>query len=274
MVSRLLRTAGRAFVPVGISMNQMLRQSSCAAPKPDPLPSVDILIFQYSICPFCHFVRANLDYLGLPYQIVEVNPITQREIEFLDKPRKVPIVILDDEITKDSNVIVMKVKEILESKGADKKALKALFPPDTEKWMSWSREQLAVKIYPNITRNFSEAWQAFEYAGTVSSWSWYEKYMNRWIGPVAMFFANGKVKKKYNIIDERAELSATVQEWVAAIGDRKFLHGDHITSPDLCVYGVLRAIAGFDTFVTLMQDERLKRWYDRVDAEVEQRKAK
>lgn len=274
MYRSLLRSAGRVFIPAGVSVNQVVRQSSCTAPEPPPLPAIDVLLYQYRICPFCHIIRANLDFMGIPYRTVEVNPVTQSELEFIEKPRKVPVVVLEGEVVRESDVIVMRVKGLIESKSGDKTVLKELFPADTEKWMAWAKEQLAVKIYPNITRNFSEAWQAFSYTGDVTTWSWYERWGNRVVGPVAMFFANGKVKKKYNIIDERKELLATVQEWKAAIGTNNYLHGDVVTSPDLCVYGVLRAIAGFDTFNLLMEDPSLRAWYDRVDGEVEKRKAK
>lgn len=276
MYRRLLVSAGRVFIPAGVSVHQFVRQSCSApaAPEAPPLPEIDILLYQYSICPFCHIIRANLDYLGVPYRTIEVNPLSQAEISFVEKPRKVPIVLLDGELTRESDTIVMKVKEIIEKKTGKKDVLKVMFPSDTERWMAWSKEQLAVKIYPNITRNFSEAWQAFGYIHDVSTWTWYEKYGNRLIGPVAMFFANGKVKKKYGIIDERKELLATIQEWKVALAGKKFLHGDVITTPDLCVYGVLRAIAGFDTFNILMEDATLKAWYDHVDAEVQKRKAK
>lgn len=277
MYRSLLRTAGRVLIPAGVSVNQFARHSSCAAPAvPDmpAMPDIDILLYQYSICPFCHIIKANLDFMGLPYRTVEVNPISQKEVEFAEKPRKVPIVLLDGELTRESDVIVMTIKAIVEKKTGRQDALKGMFPADTAKWLAWAKEQLAVKIYPNITRNFSESWQAFGYVNDVPTWTWYERYGNRLLGPVAMFFANGKVKKKYGIIDERKELIATIQEWKTALGDKNYLHGSFVTAPDLCVYGVLRAIAGFDTFNILMEDPVLKGWYDRVDAEVERRKAR
>jgi microsomal prostaglandin-E synthase 2 len=276
MMFRSMRAASRVFIPAGVTVNHFVRQSSCASSaKPDPvLPAVDILLFQYSICPFCHMIRANMDYLGLPYSVIEVNPLTQSELAFVDKPRKVPVVIMDGEVVKESDAIVLKLKDVIETKSGDKKILKSLFTGDSEKWMAWSKEQLAVKIYPNITRNFSESWQAFEYTSGIESWTWYERFGNRVLGPVAMFFANGKVKKKYNIIDERKELLGCVQEWKAALNGKNFLHGDVITAPDLFVFGVLRSIFGFETFNILMEDAVLKGWYDRVNVQVEQRKFK
>jgi microsomal prostaglandin-E synthase 2 len=272
-----MRGVMRTSVPLALGSTLLMKRSVCEHSKSNTdhrahISDIDILMFQYKICPFCNLVKANLDYLGLPYRVVEVNPLTQSEIKFTDEPRKVPIVILNGEITKESAVVVKKLKDILIANGGDRKILNALYPSDTDKWMDWSREQLAVKIYPNITRNFSESWQAFEYANHIDSWTWYERYSNRVAGPIAMFFANGKIKAKHNIKDERAELLGTIHEWTLALGTKKYLHGDEITTPDLCVYGVLRSITGFDTFSILMQDDILKQWYDRVNTEVEKRK--
>ena len=59
------------------------------------LPS--ITLYQYETCPFCTKIRTFLDYYGIEYTKVEVHPIFKREIGFSDY-RKVPIVIVDDEI--------------------------------------------------------------------------------------------------------------------------------------------------------------------------------
>ena len=278
MYRSVLRVPARSLLPVAALTTafQLTRQQSlsCAPKPPEKMPHLDILIFQYNICPFCNRVKAYLDFLGLPYRTVEVNPIFKTEIEFVEEPRKVPVVVLDGDVTRDSEKVIKRVNDALLAKGADPRFLANLSPPDTGKWMDWSAEQLAVKIYPNITRNFSESWQAFEYTSAVSTWPWYQRYLNRVAGPVAMFFANGKIKKKYNIIDERAELVATVKEWTVAVGNKKFLHGDSITMPDIMVYGVLKSVKGFDTFNEIMQDQDLSAWYQRVDAEVETRRAK
>jgi microsomal prostaglandin-E synthase 2 len=255
----------------------LLSTSFCAgreseASKFPVFPDIEIQIYQYAICPYCHLVKSSLDFLGLPYKTVEVNPLTKSEIKFLEEPRKVPVVLLDGDVARESIVIVNRVKEILLTKGADKKAIDRLFTPDTDHWMQWAGEQLAVKIYPNITRNFSESWQAFEYTGKVDTWTFYDRYLNRVLGPVAMFFANGKVKKKYNIIDERAELAATIREWTLALKGQKFLHGDSVTMPDVVVYGVLHAVEGFDTFnVVMREDAALREWYVRVADEISHR---
>jgi glutathione S-transferase len=88
-----------------------------------------------------------------------------------------------------------------------------------------------------------------------------------------MYLANGKIKKKYNIVDERAELQTVLKEWIDAVGEKQFLHGDKITMPDLMVYGVLHAIDGFETFKQVMHNNTsLHQWYMRVESKLASKK--
>ena len=126
-------------------------------------------------------------------------------------------------------------------------------------------------LYPNITRNFNESWEAFGYCGDVDEWDSISRISNRYLGPVAMYFANGKIKKKYNIVDERTELLEVVDTWLSALtstnGD--FLQGKVISMSDIVVYGVLKAINGLPAFKFVMQERPLLEvWYNQVDEEV------
>lgn len=56
-------------------------------------------LYQYKTCPFCSKVRAFLDYHGLPYEIVEVNPVMRQEIKW-SAYRKVPILMVADEVVR------------------------------------------------------------------------------------------------------------------------------------------------------------------------------
>ena len=59
------------------------------------LPSVRL--YQYQTCPFCCKTRAFLDYYGIKYEVVEVNPLFRREIKF-SKYRKVPFIVCGDDV--------------------------------------------------------------------------------------------------------------------------------------------------------------------------------
>jgi microsomal prostaglandin-E synthase 2 len=54
-----------------------------------------LTLYQFASCPFCNKVRTFLDYYGMEYKIVEVDPIFKKEIKFSEY-RKVPIVVIQD----------------------------------------------------------------------------------------------------------------------------------------------------------------------------------
>ena len=54
-----------------------------------------LTLYQYQTCPFCCKTRAYLDYYGMSYNVVEVNPLFRREIKF-SKYRKVPFIVSED----------------------------------------------------------------------------------------------------------------------------------------------------------------------------------
>lgn len=59
---------------------------------PSILPgNVKLTLLQYATCPFCCKVRAFLDYYGIPYDIVEVNPVLRTQLKISPDYKKVPI---------------------------------------------------------------------------------------------------------------------------------------------------------------------------------------
>ncbi|XP_020245718.1 prostaglandin E synthase 2-like isoform X1 [Asparagus officinalis] len=68
----------------------------------------DVVLYQYEACPFCNKVRAFLDYHDIPYKIVEVNPLSKKEIKWSDY-QKVPILVVDGQQMIDSSDIIEKL---------------------------------------------------------------------------------------------------------------------------------------------------------------------
>lgn len=44
-----------------------------------------VQLYQYAICPFCSKCKATLDYAKVPYQAIEVNPLTKAEIKWYEE---------------------------------------------------------------------------------------------------------------------------------------------------------------------------------------------
>lgn len=70
----------------------------CAVgPMQAPGEGLRLTLYQYKTCPFCSKVRAFLDYHGLHYDVVEVNPVLRQEIKW-SAYRKVPILMVDEDV--------------------------------------------------------------------------------------------------------------------------------------------------------------------------------
>ena len=243
---------------------------------------MEIVLYQYKICPFCNKIKTFLDFYGLPYTTVEVNPLSKKEIKTNLKEldyKKVPICVINGEIVCDSPVIMKKLQDMLEERGAllESHSSSELGPVQVEQetststststsnpvdWVKWVDTSLAVLLFPNITRNFPESWQAFAYIANVDSFSASDKFMNRVLGPIAMWAAQGKIKKKYDIENEREAMFEAVYKWADAVALGGTFQGGEVPSlADVCVFGCLRSITGLDTHTAVVNDPRISVWY-------------
>ncbi|CAM9598355.1 unnamed protein product [Choristocarpus tenellus] len=213
------------------------------------LSSADIMLYQYKICPFCNKLKAVMDFLGVPYSVTEVNPLTKKEISFSEDYKKVPIMRMEGKFMRESSDIIQALLDRLRETGAMTDTEHASFcSPDAQRWAEWADKKLAVLLFPNITRNFSESYQAFSYIQDVKSFSFLDKVANQLIGSTAMWAAQSKIKKKYNIVDEREALFVALKDWTDALeGSGPFVGGQSPNLGDLCVFGCIKAIEGLDT---------------------------
>ena len=181
---------------------------------------------------------------------------------------KVPVAQINSDIVVDSSAIVKEIEDYLRSAGHGKiDDIDAFFGEEAQKWHRWSDSKLAILLFPNITRNFSESYQAFSYVQDVETFSAIDKISNQIIGATAMWAAQGKIKKKYGIDDEREALQIAIDEFLHELGDKKFICGDKISFGDICVYGCLRAIRGLDTYNDIVNSSGIGTWYERVKSE-------
>jgi hypothetical protein len=70
--------------------------------------NIRLTLYQYVTCPFCCKVRAYLDYYGYSYDIVEVNSITKKQIDW-SSYKKVPILAVQFPSNSDSNAYDQKI---------------------------------------------------------------------------------------------------------------------------------------------------------------------
>ncbi|KAI3372929.1 hypothetical protein L3Q82_023373 [Scortum barcoo] len=264
-----------------------------------------LTLYQYKTCPFCSKVRAFLDYHGLPYEIVEVNPVMRQEIKW-STYRKVPILMVDDDVQlNDSSVIISSLKTFLISKNRsvseilrcypemkskndsgkevteynnkywvmlDEAETTELYPEkgmqkEEMKWRQWADDWLVHLISPNVYRTTAEALASFDYIVREGKFGTYEGFFAKYVGAAAMFIISKRLKNRHNLQDDvRQDLYKAVNDWVAAIGKkRKFMGGDQPNLADLAVYGVLRVMEGLQAFDDMMANTKVKHWYRRME---------
>lgn len=267
-----------------------------------------LTLYQYKTCPFCSKVRAFLDYHGLPYEIVEVNPVMRQEIKW-SVYRKVPILMVDADMQlNDSSVIISCLKTYLINKEKSVSDILRCYPElksvndsgkevteysnkywlmlseaetaeiysakgmqkEEMKWRQWADDWLVHLISPNVYRTTGEALASFDYIVREGKFGTFEGFFAKYVGAAAMFLISKRLKARHNLQDDvRQDLYKAVNDWVAAIGKkRKFMGGDQPNLADLAVFGVLRVMEGLQAFDDMMENTKVKHWYRRMERAV------
>ncbi|KAL8174675.1 UNVERIFIED_CONTAM: Prostaglandin E synthase 2 [Gekko kuhli] len=236
-----------------------------------PEGTLQLTLYQYKTCPFCSKVRAFLDYHGLPYEIVEVNPVMRKEIKF-SSYRKVPILLVNVGSAlqlNDSSVIISALKSYLISRKnldeivscypsmkalnergkevteycnkywlmLDEQETMHLYPikaarTEEMKWRKWVDDWLVHLISPNVYRTPSEALASFDYIVREGKFGTLEGFFAKYVGAVAMFFISKRLKSRHHLQDNvREDLYKAANDWVKAIGKHRMFMGG--TQPNL-----------------------------------------
>ena len=250
------------------------------------LQGVPVKMFQYEICPFCNKIKAVLDFCKVSYETVEVNPLSKAQLNFTKELdgghaahnyRKVPLAVVGHDVVADSPVILDRLLQLLASdaKAASNSRVQSLCKTaqdsDVKQWITFADKELSVLLFPNLTRTFEESYEAFGYVNEVPGFSLMDKLANQWMGATAMWLAQGKIKKKYNITDERKALHDCIARWTNAVGNKDFMGGSSPNLADLCVFGTLRSLEGMATHREVLSQTDIRPWYERMSRAVGER---
>ena len=246
----------RLLVRRGPTASALRRLGTAPPPPPE---GATLRLFGYAICPFCHVVRSAARYTNTTIALTEVNPLTKAEIKFSTEHRKVPIAVFDDgSVIVESAAIV---DELLKRSPPSEE----FASPAARKWAAWATGELAPMVYPNITKTYGECRRALAYAD--EAFGPVDAFLVKHVGALGMSLAHGKIKKKYNIEDERAALFDKLATWEARIGDRPFRGGDAMDLADVAVHGVLGAVAGLPARDDVVEAHpKIGAWLERVEA--------
>lgn len=239
----------------------------------------NVTLYKYKICPYCNEVKSLLDYMGLPYKQVEVDPLSKAELKFSTTYRKVPIMMMDNKQVNDSKVIMDTLIQRLTDDGLiSAESLKQLTSGSrgnkvVEEWVDWASKKLAVLMYPNLCASVSSAWKAFDYVHQVEGWGAAKRTLIQVVGTLAMRAGSSRLKKKYAIEDERQALLSTLASWSKQLGGDVFHGGSSPDLADVCVFGVIDAVKGMPLHVDVLNNTAIGPWYQAMQKHLDQAKA-
>ncbi|XP_011632769.1 prostaglandin E synthase 2 [Pogonomyrmex barbatus] len=175
-----------------------------------------LTLYQYQTCPFCCKVRVFLDYYGISYDVVEVDPVLRKEIGW-SSYKKVPILLTKVEEgyqpLNDSTMIISLLASYLHDTSYKIEDLANYYPSiamhdehgkfkyeiinkyflmfnkqlpknrsmnditEERNWRKWVDEVFVHTLSPNVYRTFNESYKTFNWFSDVGKW---EEYFPTW----------------------------------------------------------------------------------------------
>ena len=227
-----------------------------------------IKLYQYDVCPYCCKVKAVLDYKHIPYEKIEVNPMTHEELQGVAgamEYNKVPVLVdaeNNGRVVFESNDIIRYLDETYPQRPV-------FAPSDTgqkaqKEWMDFVDEELVQVLPGNIYRSILEAIDSFKYITKVGNFPLWKRYYLMLGGAIAMNIVAKKGLKKRGIKDPREALKKSLAKWSNGLGTKKFMGGDTPDVTDLVCFGVLSAVHEMKVWPFIESLESIPAWYDRV----------
>lgn len=235
--------------------------------KPSSMPEAmqEVTLYQFELCPFCHKVKAGLEIKGLPFQKVDVNPMTRAELPALPEgsTKKVPVIQAVGQTVQDSTRILDYLEQQALGHGswipATEEAAKKAREIET-----WVDEDLSQVLPPVIYGRWSDAMRAARVIAKTSNFGPVQNAVVRGGGSLIMHQVAKKIMKRRGGNDPLAMLDAEMDKFEGWLGDQAFVCGDELSLGDVAVHGCLSCIADFPAFAHIMKRPHIAAWFARV----------
>jgi microsomal prostaglandin-E synthase 2 len=259
-----------------------------------------VTLYQFESCPFCRKARAVLDFCNIPYDVVEVNPLTKSETKtFASDYKKVPILLIEDPKSgeiyqiRDSKIIVRAVINASPDSLVGNNNPRTRLPQPVslndetildnetykdlsidEAWIKWNEAYLLQLVVVNIYGTLGESRETFDYLLTHKDFGWVAREASYWAGSIVMNqVARSRLKKFKHIQGKHrsAFFQACADMGSAAKEAGGFIGGARPSPADLNAYGVIRSLEGTKTLREAIQGDagpEFKSWYENMNQAV------
>ncbi|MEE2758226.1 MAG: glutathione S-transferase family protein [Myxococcota bacterium] len=224
-----------------------------------------VILYQFTLCPFCNKVRAALDLKGIEYETVEVSPRTKVELPELpdEAPRKVPVLRIGTDVLYDSTDILMQLDTFFPS-APRLLPTEANAKESAEKIEAWVDDQFIKALPTVIYGSWSNAARAARTIGRASKFGFLQGMGVKLGGPAIMRLVAGRILKKAGRTDGRAWIKECLDQFETWLGDSKFVGGDEMTLADVAMLGGITCVDEFPVYQEILSRPKIAAWHERL----------
>ena len=216
-------------------------------------------LYGFQTCPFCWKVRSLLNWKGVDYSSVEVDPMTKAEIKWANW-KSVPVFVdADGTQVNDSNQILHYVDEQL---GGTTRFAREGADAEQDRWMAFSDEVMAKSIVPVVYGSLRSSVAAMKYVTGVERFSRIQALKAKWLGAIVMRMIGRSRAKLFDLPPEE-NLTAQLDKLSAAFTP-DFIGGAQPNGGDFANYGILRSTQGLRGFDLVENHPLAGPWYHRM----------
>jgi glutathione S-transferase len=222
---------------------------------------MDLFLYEIFWSHFCEKSRWCLDYKGLHYLLVAVNPLTRREVQAVGARGDVPVLKDGDQVVTGSDAIALHLEENYPDP--------PLLPGDPAE----RAEVLEIErkcdtlLGPDARRLAYEV--ALAHPSILEGTLLWSRPPRRWLNPLAYRFLEPKLRRKFNIYSpeiaaSRARLPALLADLQARAARGGYLVGGRLTLADITAVSLMDPLELVPEFVRDRHFAPLFEWKRRL----------
>ncbi|MDB4990559.1 MAG: hypothetical protein JWN04_5737 [Myxococcaceae bacterium] len=225
----------------------------------------EAVLYQFSLCPFCSKVRAGLALKGIAYRTVEVNPRTKAELPVLppDVPRKVPVLVVGDQVVHDSTAILRFLDEAYPG-SVRFRPESAAVRARADEIEDWVDAELIRALPTVLYGTWREAAHAAAVVARSSKLNLAQDFGVKVAGPVIMHLVAKRLLKKSGRRDAHAWVNENLDQIETWLGEQPYVCGASMTIADVAILGAFSCVEGFPIYESILARPRLEAWLLRM----------
>ena len=215
-------------------------------------------------CPFCWKVRGLLEYLDIPHERIQVNPMrAKKTLPSAPEWKKVPVWVDSNKEVHVDSTPIMKHIDSVHNGGK-------LWSSDDEerrdKWMEWVDLHMSKATIPILYGSLGSALKTTTRVSKLEKFGFFSKRLYAWAGFPVMWGIIAKKRVKKDGRTPKKLWHDLLSEFTEEFNGKTFFGGDSPDFIDFAAFGYVRSISPYPQFSQLEEHEAGMNWYRAVEA--------